>query len=100
MMALASRCVLALLTVAALVLLPGLAAACTVCMGGQEEESRQAFVATTALMTFLPLTVIGIAVWWFLRNALAREEDEADRIRQARVDALRPEASDRAAHQG
>lgn len=69
-------------------LLPGLAAACTVCMGGQEEASRQAFVGTTAFMTFLPLTVIGIAVVWFVRRALAREEEDAERVRQRAIAAL------------
>ena len=64
---------------------PGVAAACTVCMGGQEEASRQAFVLTTALMTFLPLTILAIAAWWFLRYALAREEDEAQRLEVERA---------------
>lgn len=86
------------LVAAAMLLGPGLAAACTVCMGGQEEESRKAFVATTALMTFLPLSVIGIAVWWFLRNALAREADEERRIAEARVNSLYPGESDATAH--
>ncbi|MBW2231652.1 MAG: hypothetical protein JRG92_17065 [Deltaproteobacteria bacterium] len=81
----------------ALLLGPGIAAACSVCMGGQEEASRQAFVVATALLTFLPLIVIGIGAWWFLRNAIAREEDEARRIADERVGALNPHSSENAA---
>lgn len=69
-------------------LLPGLAAACTVCMGGQEEESRKAFVGTTAFLTFFPLLMLGVAVTWFVRRALAHE-----RAQQALIDAARAETS-------
>jgi high-affinity Fe2+/Pb2+ permease len=79
----------------AIVVAPGLAVACAVCMGGQEEASRKAFVLTTALMTFLPLAVLGIAAWWFIRAARVREEDDARRIAEGaiggtRVDHPRP----------
>ncbi len=53
--------------------LPESSLACTVCMGGQEEASRKAFIGTTALMTFLPLAVLGILVSMFFRKTLERE---------------------------
>jgi hypothetical protein len=68
-------------------LLPGLAAACTVCMGGQEEASRKAFVGTTAFLTFFPLLVLAVGVGWFVRRTLAQEREEETRERLA---ALRP----------
>lgn len=49
-----------LLIVAGLVVLalPGLATACPVCSPG-DDESRAAFMMTTAFLTALPLTVVG-----------------------------------------
>jgi len=63
-------------------LLPALAVACTVCMGGQEEASRKAFVGTTAFLTFFPLLMLGLVVGWFVRRTLAREEAEAEQMRE------------------
>jgi len=62
--------------------LPGVAMACTVCMGGQEEASRKAFIGTTAFLTFFPLLMLGLGVGWFVRRTLAqeREEEAARRI--------------------
>ncbi len=57
------------------------ALACPVCTGIEEEASRKAFVGTTALLTFLPLILVGIAVSFFVRRTLAQErEQEAQRI--------------------
>ena len=57
------------------------ALACTVCTGGEEEATRKAFVGTTALLTFLPMLVVGAMVWLFVRRTLARERmDEARRL--------------------
>ena len=50
------------------------ALACTVCTGGQEEASRKAFVVTTALLTFLPMVVVGAAVSFFVRRTLDQEK--------------------------
>jgi hypothetical protein len=83
----ARRVVASLGAVAATWLLPGLAAACTVCMGGQEEASRKAFVGTTAFLTFFPLLVLAVGVGWFVRRTLAQEREEEARDRVA---ALRP----------
>lgn len=82
------RAALAMAAFAAVWLLPGLAAACTVCMGGQEEESRKAFVGTTAFLTFFPLLMLGIAVGWFVRRTLAREREDAEALRAETVEAL------------
>jgi len=55
--------------------------ACTVCVGAQTEATRKAFVGTTALLTFLPLAVVGSVVTLFVRRTLAREErEEAQRL--------------------
>ena len=70
-------------------LLPGLAAACTVCMGGQEEESRKAFVGTTAFLTFFPIIMLAIGVTWFVRRTLAAERAEAE-AREAETPASEP----------
>jgi len=50
--------------------------ACSVCFGGQEGDTRMAFILTTAFLTFLPLLIIGGAVWWLRRRfrQLALEE--------------------------
>lgn len=53
------------------------ALACTVCTGGQEEASRKAFVATTALLTFLPMVVVGPVIFFFVRRTLAQERRDA-----------------------
>jgi hypothetical protein len=50
--------------------------ACTVCTSGQEEESRKAFIGTTAFMTFFPLLMLGVVVGLFIRRTLAQEEEE------------------------
>jgi hypothetical protein len=62
---------------AVMMALPRVSQACAVCMGGREDESRLAFILTTALLTFLPLTMLGVAVWLFARRALAREQEDA-----------------------
>ncbi len=55
--------------------------ACSVCNGIQEEASRKAFVGTTALLTFLPLILVGIVVSLFVRRTLEQERrQEALRI--------------------
>ena len=45
-----------------LLAVPRVSEACAVCMGGREDESRLAFILTTAFLTFLPLLMIGGAV--------------------------------------
>ena len=69
-------------------LLPELAEACAVCTNGQQEESRKAFIGTTAFMTFFPLAMLGIVVGLFLRRTLAmeREAEEAASSEPQRVE--------------
>jgi uncharacterized membrane protein len=74
-----------------LVFLPDSGLACTVCMGGQEESSRKAFIGTTAFLTFLPLAVVGIMAWFFFHKTFERERLEEER----RVDAFKAELSGR-----
>ena len=54
---------------ALIVLRPKLAFACAVCVGNNE-DTRVAFIATTALLTFLPLVLIGSVIWYLRRRAL------------------------------
>ncbi len=51
------------------------AIACAVCGVGLE-ESRLAFILTTAFLTFLPLMMIGGTIWWLRRRALALAEGD------------------------
>ena len=62
--------------VALLVLAPRAVHACAVCFGGQEGDTRTAFILTTAFLTFAPLLMIGATVWW-LRRRFRQLEVEA-----------------------
>jgi hypothetical protein len=55
---------LPLIVSTAVLFVPQLAAACAVCFAGRSDETRIAFVVTTAFMTALPLLTIGSLVWW------------------------------------
>jgi len=68
----------ALLIATALVLAPRLASACAVCFTGRSDETRVAFLATTVLLTALPLLMIGSLIWWLIRRArLVRSDPRA-----------------------
>ncbi|HXV36771.1 MAG TPA: hypothetical protein VEC18_06470 [Myxococcota bacterium] len=58
----------------AALLVPSLAAACAVCFTGRTDETRVAFLATTVLLTALPLAMIGSLVWWLRRRAQQLEQ--------------------------
>lgn len=67
--------------VAALLLAaPRLALACSVCMSGRDEPTRNAFLFTTALLTVLPLAGVGAFVWWMRRRLRALEGLEPARL--------------------
>jgi formate hydrogenlyase subunit 3/multisubunit Na+/H+ antiporter MnhD subunit len=68
------------LAVVATWLLPGFAAACSTCLGGDTEASRKAFIGTTAFMTFFPLLMLVGVIGWFIRRALRHEREEDARI--------------------
>jgi hypothetical protein len=53
---------------AALMLLPSLAVACPVCMSGREEDTRFAFIWTTAFLTAMPLVLVGGVIFWLRRR--------------------------------
>jgi hypothetical protein len=53
----------------AMLLVPDLATACSVCFTGRADETRVAFIVTTGLMTALPLLLIGSVIWWLRRRA-------------------------------
>ena len=57
-----------ILTVAGLA--PSAALACAVCAGGTS-DNRIEFILTTALLTFLPLGLIGGVIWYLRRRYLA-----------------------------
>jgi len=56
---------------AALALAPGEAWACPVCFD-RDDEARVAFLATTGLLTLLPLGMVGGAVMWVRRRGRDR----------------------------
>lgn len=58
---------------------PQFASACSVCMTGKTDETRVAFIVTTAFLTFLPLGMIGGFVWWLRRRAFAMQPIEPPR---------------------
>lgn len=53
-----------------------IALACPVCFAATNDENANAFAAMTGFMTILPLTLIGSAVWWYVRRI--REFDKRD----------------------
>ena len=54
--------------IAVLWLAPRAAQACAVCSTGREDETRVAFIVTTAFMTALPLLVLGGGFWLLRRH--------------------------------
>jgi hypothetical protein len=58
---------------------PKMAYACAVCFTGRADETRTAFIATTGLLTALPILLIGSLVWWLRRRAhrIRGEHDRA-----------------------
>lgn len=72
----------ALILTVALVLAPAVALACPVC-GTGPERSREAYYNMTALMTLLPLTVIGLLVYLFAKRLRKLDEPEAAPVSEA-----------------
>lgn len=60
------------------VLAPELAQACSVCSGGQD-QSRTAFIVTTAFLSVLPLAMIGGFAFWL--RSRARQLESRDPLR-------------------
>jgi len=60
---------------------PGIAAACSVCQTGKEDDTRIAFELMTAFMTVIPFVLVGGVFWW-LRGRLRAVEDSHVRARE------------------
>lgn len=74
-----SRALRALPFAIALALWADAALACSVCVGAETPDTRNAWIAMTAFMTFTPLSiVVGVALWLRQRfRALETREREA-----------------------
>ena len=70
-----ARARIAPLITALIVWAPQAALACAVCSSGKEEANRVAFILTTAILSVLPLLMVGGLVWWLRRRA--RDLDSA-----------------------
>ncbi len=62
----------------AVLLAPELAQACSVCFSGQD-QSRTAFIVTTAFLSVLPLAFIAGMALWIRSRARALEARRGDR---------------------
>jgi hypothetical protein len=60
----------------AIVFVPEIAVACSVCFSGRSDETRVAFIVTTAALTALPMLLIGTLVWWLRRRAVQMKQSE------------------------
>jgi hypothetical protein len=69
------------LSLAALVFAPRAALACSVCSAGREDETQAAFIGTTALLSVLPLALIGGFLWWVRRRSRELAEGAPRRSR-------------------
>jgi hypothetical protein len=66
--------------------LPRVASACAVCFSGKEDDSRVAFIATTAFMTAMPLLLVGGTIYYlYRRSERISAEAVAEREQWARV---------------
>ena len=68
-----SRSLLFLSAAALAAIAPEAATACPVCLGGGE-QSRDAFVVTTVLLSALPPAMIGALVFWIWRRSRIQEQ--------------------------
>jgi len=65
---------------------PSVAQACAVCFSGRSDEQREAFLATTGLLTFLPLILLGFGVWAFVRRVRRIEAENAALVERVRAE--------------
>jgi hypothetical protein len=74
---------LAVLTVLTLVALPDVASACAVCGAGvDDDQSRLAYLLTTAALSLLPLGMFGGIVLWLRRRYRKQREVEGHALPQ------------------
>jgi hypothetical protein len=81
----ATAAVLAGLALAAVLLAPDAARACAVCAGKDSAAVSWAMLKGTALLSLLPLGVIGTGVWYLRRRARQLAAAEAARSASARA---------------
>jgi len=91
MMLLRFASTLSLGVLTALLWSPGFALACSVCQAGTS-DNRFEFIATTALLTFLPLILIGGGVWGLRRRYLALANQPAPDESTPRIPVAPPSA--------
>lgn len=58
---------------------PGAALACSVCIGAESADTRIAYRAMTAFMTFTPLAIVGGVVYWIHRRFKALDAEHEAR---------------------
>ena len=73
------RNALATAVVGLLLLAPRVSEACYVCSSGRDDETRTAFLVTTAFLSVLPLTLVGGLVWFLVRRTRQLEREAAER---------------------
>jgi len=73
------KSLVATLTLLFLIAAPRLAEACSVC-GAADDKTKDTFIFTTALLTFLPLTIGGAILFWAIRKGRQMDR-EIDRDR-------------------
>ncbi len=44
--------------------IPTVALACPSCLASTKEDTRNAFIFTTGLLSVLPILLLGLVVWW------------------------------------
>jgi hypothetical protein len=70
-----TRTLAPVLAILMLIALPEIVAACPVCFD-QDDEARIAFIATTGLLTFLPLAMVGGVLYWLRQRFLGQTADD------------------------
>jgi hypothetical protein len=77
--------VVGVLVAAVLLLAPDAVLACPVCQGGPSEtrDNTTAFIATTVLLSILPLFAIGGLITWIAAQSRATRDADADLARRA-----------------
>jgi hypothetical protein len=63
------RALLAFAIAAFLAWMPRVAEACAGCIARGDDDSREAFVATTVVLSLLPFLFVGALIWWIRRRA-------------------------------
>ena len=74
------RIAIASLVVCLAVAAPEIARACSVCGAGRDDETRNAFLLTTLLLSVLPLAMLGGLLAWVRWRLRQRTEDGREPI--------------------